>query len=100
MWAREHLYLGNTDDMALAFLSQTGPILRTMLLLRSDSSMAPDLKEAMFRELADQARRLHVKWFGPYCESRSPGASDRLLTKQPECPASTQQTRATGNGIC
>ena len=62
-WAQEHLHLRHDQDMALAFVHETGPIVRTRELLRGSDTISTDLKVSLNEDLAVRARSIRIKWF-------------------------------------
>lgn len=62
-WAQEHLHLRHDQDTALAFVHETGPIVRTRELLRGSDSISTDLKVSLNEDLAVRARSIRIKWF-------------------------------------
>jgi hypothetical protein len=56
--------------MALAFVHETGPIVRTRELLRGSDSIPADLKVQLNEDLAIRARSIRIKWF------EAPGEQD------------------------
>lgn len=63
MWAREHGYLGHDQDMALALVHETGPIVRTREILRADTTLPGPMMESLWQDLAVRTRSVRDKWF-------------------------------------
>lgn len=61
-WAREHLHLIHSSDMALALLLQTGAIIRPYHALRS-TKLPSHVALRVYDDIASLVRQVRRKWF-------------------------------------